>query len=86
MDRFATFFEANTIIIIDNVYCIPTFRINRYKRLYHLNRIKKSAVNQDYKGVIYFNLLPGNRMFNLDVYCLVECLMKMEETIKEKRQ
>ena len=37
----------------------------------------------DYKGVVYFELLPSNRMINSDIYCLQ--LMKLEETIKEKR-
>ena len=37
----------------------------------------------DYKGVVYFGLLPNNRTINLDVYC--QQLVKLEEAIKEKR-
>ncbi|CAK9802842.1 Histone-lysine N-methyltransferase SETMAR [Anthophora quadrimaculata] len=37
----------------------------------------------DYKGVVYFELLPNNQTINSDVYC--QELMKLEETIKEKR-
>lgn len=37
----------------------------------------------DYKGVVYFELLPNNRTINSDVYC--QQLMKLKEAIKEKR-
>ena len=38
----------------------------------------------DYKGVVYFKLLLNNwRTINLDVYC--QQLVKLEETIKQKR-
>ncbi|XP_026674121.1 histone-lysine N-methyltransferase SETMAR-like [Ceratina calcarata] len=37
----------------------------------------------DYKGVVYFELLPNNRTINSDVYC--QQRMKLEEAIKEKR-
>ena len=37
----------------------------------------------DYKGVVYFELLPNNRTTNSDVYC--QQLVKLEEAIKEKR-
>ena len=37
----------------------------------------------DYKGVVYFELLPNNRTINSDVYC--QQLVKLEEAIKEKR-
>ena len=37
----------------------------------------------DYKGVVYFELLPSNQTINSDVYC--RQLMKLAEAIKEKR-
>ena len=37
----------------------------------------------DYKGVVYFELLPNNRTINSDVYC--QQLVKLEEAIEEKR-
>jgi len=37
----------------------------------------------DYKGVVYFELLPRNQTINSDVYC--QQLMKLDEAIKEKR-
>ena len=37
----------------------------------------------DYKGIVYFELLPNNRTINSDVYC--QQLVKLEEVIKEKR-
>ena len=37
----------------------------------------------DFKGVMYFELLPRNQTINLDVY--YQQLMKLEEAIKEKR-
>lgn len=37
----------------------------------------------DYKGVVYFELLPNNLTINSDVYC--QQLVKLEEAIKEKR-
>ncbi|XP_076381130.1 histone-lysine N-methyltransferase SETMAR-like [Megalopta genalis] len=37
----------------------------------------------DYKGVVYFEVLPSNQTINSDVYC--QQLMKLEEAIKVKR-
>ncbi|XP_015437444.1 PREDICTED: histone-lysine N-methyltransferase SETMAR-like [Dufourea novaeangliae] len=37
----------------------------------------------DYKGVVYFELLPRNQTINSDVYC--QQLLKLDEAIKEKR-
>ena len=37
----------------------------------------------NYKGVVYFELLPNNRTIKSDVYC--QQLVKLEEAIKEKR-
>lgn len=37
----------------------------------------------NYKGVVYFELLPRNQTINSDVYC--QQLMKLDEAIKEKR-
>ena len=37
----------------------------------------------DYKGVVYFELLPNNQTINSDVYCSQR--VKLEEAIKEKR-
>ncbi|KAK2580003.1 hypothetical protein KPH14_010768 [Odynerus spinipes] len=37
----------------------------------------------DYKGVVYFELLPSNRTINSNVCC--QQLMKLEDAIKEKR-
>ena len=37
----------------------------------------------NYKGVVYFELLPNNRTINSDVYC--QQLVKFVETINEKR-
>ena len=37
----------------------------------------------DYKGIVYFELLPNNRTINSDVYW--QQLVTLEETIKEKR-
>lgn len=37
----------------------------------------------DYKGVIFFELLPRNQTINSDAYCAQ--LMKLDEAIKEKR-
>ena len=37
----------------------------------------------DYKGVVYFELLPNNRTISSDVYC--QQLVKLEDEIKEKR-
>jgi len=36
----------------------------------------------DYKGVVYFKLLPRNQTINSDVHC--QQLMKLDEAIKEK--
>ena len=38
----------------------------------------------DYKGVVYFELLPNNRMINSDVY--YQQLVKLEEAIRKKDQ
>jgi len=37
----------------------------------------------DYKGVVYFELLPRNQTINSDVYC--QRLIKLDEAIKEKQ-
>ena len=37
----------------------------------------------DFKGIVYFDLLPRNQTINLNVYC--RQLMKLDKEIKEKR-
>ena len=37
----------------------------------------------DFKGIVYFKLLPRNQTINSNVYC--RQLMKLDEEIKEKR-
>lgn len=37
----------------------------------------------DYKGVVYFEILPNNQTINANIYC--QQLMKLEKAIKEKR-
>ena len=37
----------------------------------------------DFKGIVYFELLPRNQTINLNVYC--RQLMKLNKEIKEKR-
>ena len=37
----------------------------------------------DFKGIVYFELLPRNRTINSNVYC--RQIMKLDEEIKEKR-
>ena len=37
----------------------------------------------DFKGIVYFELLPGNKTINSNVYC--HQLMKSDKEIKEKQ-
>ena len=37
----------------------------------------------DFKGIVYFELLPRNQTINLNVYC--RQLIKLDKQIKEKR-
>ena len=41
------------------------------------------SVWRDFKGIVYFNLLPRNETINSNVYC--RQLMKLDKEIKEKR-
>ena len=59
--------------------------MNQHKPHRKVNCIQKSMVLVwwDYKGVVFFELLPRNQTINSDVYC--QQLMKLDVEIKEKR-
>ena len=55
---------------------------NRHQKLIFIKRRVMLSAWWDFKGIVYFELLPRNQTINLNVYC--RQLIKLDKEIKEK--